>query len=299
MNEKYIEIRFAVPEKEQGELVIACISEMMETEGFEEEDGFVRAYVTEQAFNLPALQDFAGTQKIDFSVSVFENKNWNAIWESEFEPVIIDDFVAIRAHFHPAIGKMAHEIIITPKMSFGTGHHATTTLMIESMRQYGCTGKKIADFGTGTGILAILGEKMGAREVLAIDHDEWSIENAGENIGRNGSKNIRLLKADHFPEEGLWDMILANVNLSVITDNLRVFHESLNDKGRLIVSGILQKDESEIIISALSLSFITEGIKRKNNWICLVFKKSSGRRRTLIIKKSVYSQTYFNLMLDE
>ena len=158
-------------------------------------------------------------------------------------------------------------------MSFGTGHHATTTLMLESMRQNNCAGKKVADFGTGTGILAILAEKMNAEKVLAIDCDDWSIENARENFEKNKCGKIQLIKEDHFPVSGKWDMILANVNRQVILSNMKNFHQNLNNGGLLIISGILQEDKTETERSAFAESFLTDNIKQKNNWLCMSFKK--------------------------
>ncbi len=273
MSEKYIEIRFSIHSREQSDLVIACINDIMEPEGFEEGEDFVKAYVSEELYDQSVVQDFADAHNIVYSVSFLANKNWNAIWESEFQPVIIDDFVAIRAEFHKPIDTVTHDIIITPKMSFGTGHHATTVMMIRALQQYGCSGKTVADFGTGTGVLAILAEKMGAREVLAIDYDEWSIDNARDNIAGNHCINIQILKKDCFPDSGSWDIVLANVNLKVITENLLSFYRRLNDNGLLIVSGILEKDKEELITSALSLQLVSDGIKKEKDWICLAFKK--------------------------
>lgn len=275
MDENYIEIVLEVRDREQGEVLIACLSDVMETAGFEEGEGFVKAYVPEPAFNEALLQDLTCSRGIRYTRSVIENKNWNALWESEFKPVIIDDFVTIRADFHKSVEKTAYEIIITPKMSFGTGHHATTALMIESLRQYGCAGKEIADFGTGTGVLAILSEKMGAAEVLAIDHDDWSIENASENIKKNQCENIRLIKQDRFPGQRKWDMILANINLPVIIANMENFYRHLKNDGLLIISGILQENRKEVASSAASMSFITDSVRQKNNWLCMAFKRKS------------------------
>ena len=210
-----------------------------------------------------------------YSLSVIKNENWNSIWENSFNPVIIENFVAIRANFHESIKDVAYEIVITPKMSFGTGHHATTCLMLESLQQYGCGRKKLADFGTGTGILAILAEKMDAEKVLAIDYDDWSIENASENIERNKCRKIQLIKEDHFPVGEKWDMILANVNLRVILANMESFHLNLNNGGLLIISGILQEDKNEVESLAFSHSFLTDSIRQKNNWLCMSFTKEA------------------------
>ena len=135
--------------------------------------------------------------QIGFSETTIEETNWNQVWESSFEPVVVDDFVAVRADFHEPIKGIKHEIVITPKMSFGTGHHATTYMMLEQMGKLDFKDKRVLDFGTGTGVLAILAEKMGAKKIIAIDNDEWSIENANENIKRNNCVAVEL-KTQHY-----------------------------------------------------------------------------------------------------
>ncbi len=274
MEEKYIEITFEVESSEQAEMLIARLSDAIETEGFEEGEGFVKAYISEAKYDETVFNQLMQPDS-KYSISVIKNKNWNAIWENSFEPVIIDNFVAIRADFHKSIKNVAYEIVITPKMSFGTGHHATTSLMLESLQQHHCTGKKVADFGTGTGVLAILAGKMNAEKVLAIDCDDWSIENASENIEKNKCGKIRLLKEDHFPVGEKWDMILANVNLHVILANMKSFHQHLNNDGILIISGILQEDRNEVESLASSRSFLTDTVRQKNNWLCMSFTKEA------------------------
>ena len=274
MEEKYIEITFEVETSEQSEILIARLNDAIEAEGFEEGEGFVKAYIPEAKYDQAVFNQLMQPGS-KYSVSVIKNENWNSIWENSFNPVIIENFVAVRANFHESIKDVAYEIVITPKMSFGTGHHATTCLMLESLQQYGCGRKKLADFGTGTGILAILAEKMDAEKVLAIDYDDWSIENASENIERNKCRKIQLIKEDHFPVGEKWDMILANVNLRVILANMESFHLNLNNGGLLIISGILQEDKNEVESLAFSHSFLTDSIRQKNNWLCMSFTKEA------------------------
>lgn len=275
MEEKYIEIFFEGVSREQGEIIVATLNHLMEPEGFEEGDGFVKAYIPASKFNPGVLEQFRLSVPLKYKQTAIENRNWNAIWESEFELVIIDKFISIRADFHIPVSNVEYEIIITPKMSFGTGHHATTTLMLESLRHFSCAGKTVVDFGTGTGILAILAHKMKAEKVLAIDHDEWSMENALENLERNDAHAIRLLKEDHFPVSDRWDMILANINLQVILDNMNAFYHGLNSGGVLIISGILETDRNQVEEVAKPMGFTAEYFTEKNNWVCVAFKKKS------------------------
>lgn len=184
------------------------------------------------------------------SIGVIEDQNWNAIWEAGFAPVTINDhagnsFVHIRAGFHPPAKSHHLELIITPRMSFGTGHHSTTSLMVTEMGTLNFKGKSVIDFGTGTGVLAILAEKLGASAVMAIDNDEWSINNARDNVRENGCREglIRLMKADQFPTGDTYDIILANINLNVILDNLSAIMASCKPGGVILFSGLLATDE--------------------------------------------------------
>ena len=158
-------------------------------------------------------------------------------------------------------------------MSFGTGHHATTFMMLESLRQFDPAGKSVIDFGTGTGVLAILAAKMGAAKIAAIDNDDWCIENATENIAANNCSVIQLQKADQFPSTGTWDIILANINLNVILDNFQPFANSMNMHSVLIISGILKEDMEKLAGAAQSCKLVAEISKERNNWLCVAFKK--------------------------
>jgi ribosomal protein L11 methyltransferase len=157
----------------------------------------------------------------------------------------VNDFVGIRATFHPPLEKIQHEIIITPKMSFGTGHHATTFMMIQQMKEIDFKGKTVLDFGTGTGVLAILAAKLGAANVYAIDYDEWSITNTIENIQQNGSSNIRVAQLATLPAGEKFDIILANINLNVILDNLKSIVLSSISNTYVLLSGFLLQDEDK------------------------------------------------------
>jgi ribosomal protein L11 methyltransferase len=183
----------------------------------------------------------------------------------------MDDFVAIRADFHEPIKNVQHEIIITPKMSFGTGHHATTGLMMQQMRQINFRNKSVFDFGTGTGILSILAEKLGANNIVAVDIDDWSIANAEENFYRNTCKRIQLLKTDSLPGNQQFDIILANINKNVLIENILSLATQLSAKGSLLLSGLLTTDETDMLAETGRLSLILREKKVKDDWICLKF----------------------------
>lgn len=272
----YIQISFSNLLPEQQELLIAELAEAG-FEGFEEDEKELKAFIPASKYDKQLLLGLVTHYHLQFAEEIIPEQNWNANWESSFQPVVVYDpitgtpWVAIRAGFHEPVLHAAHEIIITPKMSFGTGHHATTYMMVQQMRELNFKDKKVFDFGTGTGILAILAEKLGAKEILAIDNDEWSITNAAENTERNHCKRIRLLKAETVPATGQFDIILANINKNVILEHLTGLKEILADDGILLLSGLLTEDEKDIKEKAASLALKLISISEKNKWISLRF----------------------------
>jgi ribosomal protein L11 methyltransferase len=164
-----------------------------------------------------------------------------------------------------------HEIVITPKMSFGTGHHATTFMMIQQMQEIDFSGKKVFDFGTGTGILAILAERLGAKKIIAVDNDDWSIANTAENLERNNCSKVELKKADKVTADERFDIILANINKNVILDNFSSLVKQLSSKGILLLSGLLTEDEADILAEAGKFPLIFSVKSASNNWVALRF----------------------------
>lgn len=273
---QFIQIEFQNISSEQSDLLVAELS-MIGFDGFEEGENNLKAFILEENFNEDAVNRIVAAQKLSFTKSVIEETNWNAVWESNFQPVIVDDFVhgtpwvAIRADFHEPIKEVEHEIVITPKMSFGTGHHATTYMMVQQMRTIDFAGKTVFDFGTGTGVLAILAEKLGAAKVFAVDNDEWSITNAEENRQRNNCSRIILEKAGDAKTGEQYDIILANINKNVILDNFSSLVRQLTPKGTLLLSGLLQEDEADILAEAGKYPLILNGKTTNRGWISLRF----------------------------
>ena len=171
---EYIQIEFQQITSVQSDILLAQLSSIG-FEGFEEEENLLRAFIPSENFDEVLLKEITSFNNLSYTQSRIEETNWNAVWESNFDPVIVDDFVSIRADFHEPIKLVEHEIVITPKMSFGTGHHATTYMMIQQIREIDFTEKTVFDFGTGTGVLAILAEILGAEKIAAVDNDDWSI----------------------------------------------------------------------------------------------------------------------------
>ncbi len=253
--------------EEQQDILISELSDLG-ADGFEQKDNILIAYFNENIFKSYDINEVL--KKISFDISTIEERNWNKLWESNFEPVVVNNFCAIRAEFHEPISDVQHEIIITPKMSFGTGHHATTYMMIEQMKQIDFINKTVFDFGTGTGILSILAVKLGAASITAIDVDEWSIANAKENIEKNNCSKISVSLSSQIPSKK-FEIILANINRNVILEYLPQLKKILNEKCHLLLSGLLTIDEKDIVEDCKKQNLKLINRSELNNWISLLF----------------------------
>jgi ribosomal protein L11 methyltransferase len=269
--ENFIKIVIQTSSEEQSDIFVAELSEI-KYYAFEEVGNQLSAYIKEADYNEKKLRNILPESTL-FIKTLIKNENWNEQWESDFKPVIVNSFVAIRASFHEPVERVKYDLIITPKMSFGTGHHATTFLMISLMEKIDFKNKFVIDFGTGTGVLAILAEKLGASKVIAIDNDEWSINNATENIVANNCAGITVKKQDHifgFPSA---DIILANINLNILNDSASSIAFALKSGGFLMVSGFLTTDEKSIENTFLQKQFVKKIVLQKTNWLGILFQK--------------------------
>lgn len=267
----HLQITIPATEDAQQEILIALLGEMG-YDGFEQQDQQLRAYVPEEVFDAASLEALLMMQGLSYVSERMEERNWNAEWEKSFEPVVVDQFCAIRAIFHTPIKGVEHELVITPKMSFGTGHHATTFMMIRAMQNLNFLGKQVFDFGTGTGVLAILAEKLGAASVVATDNDDWSIDNSRENVAANGCNRIEVSKMETVPV-GPFDIILANINKHVIMAQLQALVQQLSTEGVILLSGLLESDFEDIENEALRNMISISVRMTKGNWICLKTEK--------------------------
>ncbi|MGB0777664.1 MAG: 50S ribosomal protein L11 methyltransferase [Flavobacteriaceae bacterium] len=257
----------------------ALVAELgqLEFESFVEEEGKLEAYIPEETWDPKLLKGVyvlnSGEFEITYEIKNIEQVNWNEQWEKNFDPLEVDGKVYIRAPFHPH-RDLAYEIVIEPKMSFGTGHHETTHLMIQHLLDLDLTGKKVLDMGSGTGILAIFSEMRGASAVDAIDIDQWCFENAIENIERNNAKYIR---AEHGAVELLqdrsYDLVIANINRNILLEDMPAYIETLMSGGVLLLSGFYSEDLDLIKEKAeqLGMSFIS--VLDRNNWNAAKFVK--------------------------
>jgi ribosomal protein L11 methyltransferase len=275
---RYIQITIDTANSDESDIFVARLSQAG-FEGFEEEPGKLHAFIPETLYDsettekiIAAVKGVADPYHTFFKMHWLEARNWNADWEKEFEPVIVEDFCGIRAHFHKPVPNVRYDLVITPKMSFGTGHHATTYMMIATMKHLNFKNRSVLDFGTGTGVLAILACKLGAASVLAVDSDDWSIENALENAAINACPPIRVEKMDSLEGTGRFDFILANINLRAILENIENIRQHLTGSGVFIGSGVLESDEEKIRIAAASAGFTLERRMTKDSWISFSLK---------------------------
>ena len=270
----YYQIEIITSNEEIQEILISQLSEEG-YDGFEQFDNKLIAIIKEDDFNEILLKEIIEPFNVSFNKKIIPQQNWNAVWESNFQPVIVENFVGIRAHFHSTIQNVQHEIIITPKMSFGTGHHATTYMMMQLMQTIDFNTKSVFDFGTGTGILAILAEKLKANSVLAVDYDDWCIENALENISNNNCKNISIEKKDTAEVNDVFDIVIANINKNIIQDNFEDLHLTSKKGSTILLSGLLVEDENDIIQLSQQKNWIHQKTINKNGWIAMQFLKDN------------------------
>ena len=244
-------------------------------ESFIETEIGIIAYIQEQDCNESILDDIQILKSDEFSISHtkenIEQTNWNKEWEKNFNPIIVDDFCTVRAPFHEK-PKTKYDIVIEPKMSFGTGHHETTHMMIQHILNNDFSNKSVLDMGCGTGVLAILSEIKGARPIEAIDIENWCYLNSIENVERNNCQNISVYEGDtNLIKDRKYDIILANINRNILVKDIKVYASCLNKNGMLVLSGFYKNDipilEGECRKHMLKLD---EKLER-NNWVSLKF----------------------------
>jgi ribosomal protein L11 methyltransferase len=274
----YIEVSFQ-SSPALSELLVALLSEE-EYESFEETETGLKAYIPSSKFDEEKIKEVLErlmTQgNISYTHTLIKERNWNQLWESNFEPVMIGDLVYVRAPFHPVKPGIQYDLVIEPKMSFGTGHHATTSLMMEEMLKMDLADETVLDMGCGSGILAILAAKLGAKNILAIDVEEWAFNNAFENCRRNQSQHIIVQKGDAGLIHGkTFDVILANINRNILLEDMEAYMRALRNEGHLLMSGFVTDDLAKMQDAGIKLNLRLENQASKNQWALIHFKKAS------------------------
>ncbi|MBI9038710.1 MAG: 50S ribosomal protein L11 methyltransferase [Bacteroidales bacterium] len=272
----YIEFTYYIsPKSFEKDILIARLAEIGFDSFVDTETGF-QAYVSEKQYDENKTEDlnveFSDNFKSEPVKNIIEDQNWNAEWEKNFEAVIIKEKCSVRAPFHKKPKNIEFDIIIEPKMSFGTAHHETTSLMIELLLGMNIKGLDVLDMGCGTGVLAILASKMGAKNIVAIDNDEWAFNNTIENIEKNNVSNIDVLLGDAaLLEDKKFDVIIANINRNILLADIKNYAPCLKENGYLLMSGFFEKDLELIKKAAEKVNIKFSNFISKNNWVAVVF----------------------------
>ena len=261
-----------------ADILVARLNEI-DFESYCEDEFGVKAYVQTHLLDeitvKEIINDVAKLCELSYTITKVKQENWNKKWENNFEPVHINNKCVIRAHFHAAYNDIEHEIIITPKMSFGTGHHETTFLVMNEMFRIDFADKSVLDMGSGTGVLAILAAKLGATSLIGIDFDEWAHENAVENAEINAISTISFIHGDADAiGNATFYIILANINRNIILQDIATYVGAMNKKSEIIFSGFLKEDIPLILEKSEQLGLVLVVSKYKNKWQMLHLKKA-------------------------
>ena len=278
---KYIEIKLNIEPAEPWKEVFTSLMADAGCDSFMDgdEEGELLCYIPEKDYQEDVFKDLLETPqfpevKLSYSVAPMEDKDWNAAWEANYEPVLIDGCCYIRAPFHPENPDVDYEIVIEPKMSFGTAHHATTSQMVSYLLEPKVRGKSVLDMGAGTGVLAILAYMKGAFPVTAIDNDEWAYRNGIENAQQNGCEHLNVLLGDaSLLGEEHYDIILANINRNILLQDIPQYVQCMNDGALLFLSGFYEED-----LPALRYCCAQNGLKYvdhkvKDKWVAAKFQR--------------------------
>ena len=277
MDSIYIAYVFNVSPKDPvTEMLIAQLG-YIGFESFVENESGVVAYIQKKDWNSNKVEDLyllnSNEFDITFKYNEIEQTNWNKEWEKNFNPIQVNGQVSIRAPFHenPSLN---FDIVIEPKMSFGTGHHETTHMMVQHLLALDLKNKKVLDMGCGTGILAIFAEMKGAQPTDAIDIDSWCYQNSLENVQRNGCKHITVLEGDSSLLKGKeYDVVIANINRNILLSDMKIYTDCLSEKGVLLLSGFYKDDISIIESEVIKHGLVLDKMIQKNNWVALKYMK--------------------------
>ena len=275
----YIEYNFTVFPTEMGaEILMAELAEVG-FDSFEDTPTGIKAYIPKDSWNEQILQDIYLLINPEFTISYqiteIEQVNWNEEWEKNFSPIVVEDLCTVRANFHP-VPNTRYDIVITPKMSFGTGHHETTYMMLQQLLPLSLEDTKVLDMGCGTGILAIMAALRGARDITAIDIDPWCVENATENVQQNNCSFITIKEGDVSLIAGeQYNLILANINRNILLSDIPAYTQALLPQGLLLVSGFYEEDLPAIKEKCQEVGLTYLSHIERNRWVSAKFQRLS------------------------
>ena len=274
----FVEVRVQAP-AELSDILVAELAEVG-YDTFEDNDEGFCAYIDEDKFSADAIAEvmsrYEGQGELTYEHRVITRQNWNSEWEKNFQPLVIADKVSVRAPFHEARPDLQYEIVIMPRMSFGTGHHDTTALMITNQLDIDHQGKRVLDMGCGTGILAVMAVHLGASYVLAVDVEPWTAENAADNAAENNVQNqveARLGDITALEGEEPFDIILANINRTVLLDDMGAYGQYLKPGCPILFSGFYEEDLALIRAAAEAQGLRYESHRSQNHWVSAIFRK--------------------------
>jgi ribosomal protein L11 methyltransferase len=273
---KYIAVEIVCSE-DLKEILMAELGEA-DYDSFLETDEGLEAYAERDQFDEQVLKEILSRYKLasdSYRIQTVEEKNWNVEWEKNFEPIVVGEQCLVRATFHQVNQTYPYEIVIDPKMAFGTGHHATTYLMLQWQLELDQQNKTVADAGCGTGVLAIMAKKRGASQVTAFDNNEWAISNSQDNFALNDATDINLFLGtiQDVNAEEKFDLILANINRNVLLDEMDFYTKRLSSNGNLLLSGFLEVDQQLIEQRAQQAGLQPLGTKLHRGWVALQLGK--------------------------
>ncbi len=276
-NQIYIGYTFTIEPRDPATEILIAELGYAGFESFVENEEGVIAYIQKDDFREDILEDIyilkSGEFKIDFVKEEIEQVNWNSEWEKNFNPILIEDTVYIRAPFHEKLPNIEYDIVIEPKMSFGTGHHQTTHMMVKHLINLDLKDKKVLDMGCGTGVLAIFAEMKGAKPLDAIDIDNWCYLNSVENAERNNCTNISVYEGDaSLLVNKKYDVIIANINRNILLNDIKTYTNCLNKNGILLLSGFYQEDIPIIDAEVSKYNLKLQSIEEMKNWVALKYQ---------------------------
>lgn len=279
---KYLEVKFYVtPNQDVIKDVLSALIGEVGFESFVYDDEGMTAYIQQKDFDVDALNaaisDFPiADTNISFEVKETEDKNWNKVWEENFfTPIIIDNRCVVHSSFHKDIPSVEYDIIINPQMAFGTGHHETTSLILSELLNADLKGKFVLDMGCGTSILAILASMRGASKLVAIDIDNWCVENSLDNLKLNNINNVEVFEGDasSLKDKGPFDVVIANINRNILTSDMKYYVERMNPNSVIYMSGFYVNDIPVIRKEAENNGLVFVHYNEKNKWADVMFRK--------------------------